>query len=328
MPQKDWNFFELIQEGWQIVIRHSGLWWFGLCIALGDLVLNVRISQSSEKYINQQLNIILQSWPTGYIALFALGMLVLLFISLAFFLIRIAGIISIIQSVGGLEKKRPSRFTLRSLIKCAKLFGKQIFLSWLFVSIATSLSFFLLFAPVAILFRSESAVAGTIMAIPAVILFLFLFAIGYFMEKYAYCYIILARMSVIPAFKAAYKLFRLNVKESFIMGACSVGLLMATIIVLVFLFIVLGSIFLVPAVVVYGLLATKGAYIVAFVGILAYGFVAIYVSSFAEAYYHTLWALFFKHIAKPKDLEFVEEKVGAVEAAEEKLPVPEIPEGA
>lgn len=319
--KKKIEYIQILKDSWKIIWNNKYLWWFGFFIVLGgyfNLQLPVNKNRDWEEKISAGREKIL-SFLNNHFKWITVGLIILAIIAIAILILKIISQVAIIKSVNSLQKGEKSNFSI-GFKKGRKYFWKLLVIDLIFGFLALGI-LVVLFLPVAFLFHIKSYITASLLLILAILIFIPLIILVSFLKKYAYFYLVLAKLGIRRSVESAYQVFRENTLASLIMALL---LLVIKIIAGIIMFIIifpLALIFLLAGLIIYLLLAKIGIFIAAGLGILIFIFIIFLLSSIMTAFFQTAWLLFFKEIATIKIEEADKAKA---RIAGEKTPCPDM----
>lgn len=307
------DYFRVLEKAWKIVWRNKFLWVLGLGVFTANVFSNIRWFGNDEKILNQGQDFasVLPATP----AILFSGLLLLT----VFIVLRFWSMVGIYQSVSYLE--HDNKITLLEAFKEAKYFLRPVLSIWFVINILLLVVSFVLFFPVAILVSWKSYVLGTAVGIAAFLIFLPVFIIAAYVEKYGYFYVIFSKLNVPEAMESAYQLFAKKVVPSIVMSAALLIIWLLAAFGITILLVVVALFALIPGISLYALLGNGGIAIVALPALIFILSVILLTGAVFEAYRHTIWTLFFRKIAAAPISE--KEKVKAEKVREEKIAEPQ-----
>lgn len=292
-------YFAILKKSFVITWKNRYLWWFGFFTLLSNIGgFNYLHNNHSDNHPPLALENIPYSSPRIIAGLTIISVLLVL--------IAILSIISrgaLISSVGKLVKKKDANF------KTGYRSGKKNF--WKIFSIALFSGVFLLLVmlilapPVFFLFLNHSYILGFIMATLAVIIFIPLIILVFYIKLFSYLYAILGGLTPWAAIENAYNLFRKNIRASILMTLffIPINLLFFFSIILILIPIAL---FILPIALLFFLLAgTPGMIVAGMIGLFFLAIYILYVRSILEVFAQTIWIIFFHVLAAPKEKEII-----------------------
>lgn len=309
---------DILKNAFLITWKNKFLWFFGFLILLASISFN--FNANSDSVFRQQESLqksadFIQSNPTLFTAL----ALVLFFVLIAIFLLRIMAVAGIIKSVSDIGLY--SQLSVFAILREAKkylwrLLAVEFFVGVLLVAVALVLA-----APILYLFVLKANLLAYCIMVAAFAIILPLAILACYLHRYAVYYIVLANENLKVSLESAYNIFTKNIKESLMMGLVSIGMNLALIIV-VFLLYMLSAIVFVPFGVIAYLLFAKTGLMVLLMIVMPFLIVATgLMLSWYESFLQTAWFLFFQQLAFEKNKE---KKIVEKMEAEEKIPAPEI----
>lgn len=317
--KKKIDYVSIIKEAINITLKNRLLWWFGFLAMFGGgfgsfnytLPNNSSEERMDEMEIMNMMRRAAYYWDM-YKEWIILGIVVVLLILIGLYVLGLIGRGGLIDSIFKVTKKEI--FSFSSGFKRGLHFLGRIFLIDLFFSLAFLVSLFVLAFPVVRLFMLKSYGVAISLGIVAILLFVSIGFLFFYLRKYAQMYLVSSDVNVSDSLKLSYKLFEKNIKESLIMGV----LVVATNFVVGIGFMVLIMVLLVPSaiigVIVYNIgqkpimIAALVLAIILFVGIM------MFISSVVTVFFETIWVLFFGEIGKDgEESEVLGEKEKSVE---------------
>jgi hypothetical protein len=321
----DWDFtdmkkiqyLDILKRAFLMTWNNKFLWVFGLFVFLGSLNSNLnfntgKVSETNEKF--QSVVNFMQSNPRTSLAL---GLMFLL-VAIVFFLMRFLGMAAIIKSANNISVYSQSK--IRAVFSEAEKYLWRLLLLEIIVNLALLVVIIILVFPISYLFALKANTLAILSGIIAVVIFVPLLLIAYFLRRYAYFYIVLGDMKIRMSLELAYSLLRKNIRESLIMGCTTIA---AAVVFLAAAFIfIAASVIMIVAIglALYFLLTKIGAVIVFVAGGITGIILLLILFSWYSSFVQTIWVLFFQEISLEKQPEKkLEEKVDSAE----KIPTPE-----
>jgi hypothetical protein len=296
-------YFVILKKSFVITWKNRYLWWFGFFTLLSNISGFDYLHNDHPK--NYPL-LSLEKLPhTSPWILTGLTIISILLISITILSIISRG--ALISSIGKLIENKNTNF------KTGYRFGKKNF--WKIFSIALFSGVFLLTGmliltpPVIFLFLNHSYLLGFIMATIAVIIFIPLIFLVFYIKLFGYLYAILGGLTSWAAIENAYNLFRKNIHASILMALIFIPINLLFFFSLILILVPIALLVLPIALFFFLLAGTPGAIVAGMIGLL---FLAIYilsVRSVLEVFAQTIWILFFHEIAAPKEKEIIIEPV-------------------
>jgi len=301
------NYIAIIKEAWQITWKNKYLWWFGFLVALSGGVgsnfssSNWKGNDGWEEGAKQKIS----EWAALYWEWIILGVILVGLLMLVFFILSVWGRSALVIALGKIttQKLTPEPMSFKVGMKEGKQFfwpilGLNLFLFG--IGIAT---FIILGTPIAILFYLKAYWVGAFLAFGGLTIFILLIILLAYLQKFGVIYLILGKVSFWAALENAYLLFRRNLLPSIIMGAIFIPLgFLAGLAALAFVLTIL-LIFLIPGLLAYFLIGKWTIILLSILGILILLAGILTINSIYAVLAQTIWILFFRQIALPKEEE-------------------------
>jgi hypothetical protein len=314
------NYLEIFKKAWKITWENKYLWWFGLFLVLGggfnfDFPRNFNGGEKANKISDSMANFLSSHEDVVLAVIFILFFLWLVFVVLG--IISKAGLLKTLVKI---EKNEINSF------KDGFKNGKKYF--WKLIGISLILGFsvfvlvFVLSVPVILLFIIKSIVLGIFAAFLAILIFIPLVILAYFLGRYSNFYIVLSELGIKSSLENSYLLFRKNIFPSIIMALFFIPVSITLFFIVILTAIIVGIIFLIIGFILYAIFSNAGVIITVIFGSLVLLALFIFISSVYQVFCQTAWLLFFKEIASVEEEE-IEEEVLEKEVAEKSLPNPE-----
>jgi len=317
---KQIDFKNILLSAWKIARKNKYLWQFGFVLTVASFFPNMMILVDDER--REMLGVSNFFWLENFLTknffknenVLAIFLVTALIFSLARIVFQGALIFSIEKEI---EKKKNN-------FKIGLKKGKIYFWSLFFFSLISEgiifLAFFVLFFPVAILVSKGSYVGGIFLGFSALLIFISLVGLIFFLKKFGYLYLVLGKLNIRESMELAYALFRKNFWQSLWMGLNIFFLSLISICVF-FIFTGFLTIFFLGLSLFFGFIFGKVIEFfifgtVVFLFLLA-GFFSI---SFFQVFLQTAWILFFHEVAKTKKPEMLEVEM-AKDFSEKTLPL-------
>lgn len=311
------NYKELIAQAFSLNWKNKFLWFFGFFLFLSSVVTNVNTYNGNflEKLnLLPSLTAFTQVHPNIFI-----GMIILfLFTIIALFALRIMSTVAITKSVNNINLYRQisiKNIFLETKTSFWRLFWLELLLSLVLAFIIGTLSF-----PISYLFFLDAKIFAFFLLAFAIVIFIPLILLAFYLRKYAYFFIILGDFKLKVSIESAYLLTIKNMRESLRMGIANILLEFLFLFILLTICIANVIIFTPLALVSYLLFASIGATTVLVVGIIALTIELIVLFSWYNSFLQTAWFLFFQRLSFKKDTK---EKLDVKEKIKESVPSPE-----
>lgn len=300
------DYVGIVREAIRITINNKILWWFGFLAIFSGSYLSFNYSfpgKSSDKkfdemeYMNM-LRRISFYWDL-YKEWIILGVLVIIFLLIIFYILGLIGRGALINSVFKIIKKET--FSFSSGFGKGVYFLGRLFLINLFFSLTFLLAVFILIFPVIRLVILKSYVTAFLLGLVAFLLLISIAILFFYFRRYGEMYLIGNDLSVSNSIKLAYRLFEKNIKESFIMGLV---LMIVNLIIGVGLILILLGIsvpFGIAGVIFYKIAGKMVVSILGIIVIVAFVGLMTFARSILNVFFETIWVLFFHEIAKRKE---------------------------
>jgi len=313
------NYIAIIKEAWQITWKNKYLWWFGLFVALsGGIGSNFSSGWKKENGWEEDAKQKISDWAALYWEWLVLGLILLILLMIVFSILNVWGRSALVVSLGRITAKEPVQEPMN--FKAGMKEGKKFF--WpilglnLFLFGIGAATLIILGTPIAILFYLKAYWTGVFLASGGLIIFILLVILFSFLQKFGIIYLILGKVSFWSAFENAYALFRRNFWPSIIMGIIFIPLgLLAGLAALAFILAVL-LIFLIPGLLAYFLMGKWAIIALIILGMLILIAGILAINSVYAVLAQTIWILFFRQIALPKEEEKVVEVIKEIKPAE------------
>jgi len=298
MEQKNISYLEIFKESFRITWENKFLWFFGFFIMAGT---------ATNSFI----------WELGDIQKDWFFIMTISVFFLAFFLLlsvgKIIGQTAIIIFSG--KETLDKNIGFRKLFKKSSRFIWKLLLLDLLLAMVILLVASTLSVPVIFLIFAKSELSAFIVGLFALVIFIPLATLAFFIKKFSYIYIILSDLDILNSIENSYLLFKKNIIESLMMLfflllaglACALALFITLVIVGMPLIFVVFSLSLIMPKIITVFIATI------FIAITTLIFIT--VRSIFETFGQISWTLFFKNIAGIK----IDEK----EILKETLPIKE-----
>ncbi len=314
------NYVSIIKEAWQITWKNRYLWWFGLLVSLSSGVSSNFSSGNWEEKSGWEENVRqkVSDWAALYWEWIVLGCILLFLLMVVFLILNIWGRSALVDSLGKITTKNPTPEAVN--FKLGMKEGRKFF--WpilgldLFLLGMVLATLIILGTPIAILFYLKAYWVGGFLTFVGLLIFILLVVLFTYLQKYGTLYLVLGKVSFWAALENAYWLFRRNLLPSIIMGAIFIPLgLLAGLAALMFILACL-LIFLIPGLLAYFLLGKWMIILLAILGIIILLVGILIINSVYAVFTQTVWILFFRQIALPKEEEKVAEVVAEIKPAE------------
>jgi len=304
---KEINFFKIIKESFALAWQKKYLWLFGLFITLGSIG-SFNFSFEPEKNAEDKEVIEkIHSFIISHLPLFITIAIILALLFILFFLLSILGRGSLIKSIALELEDKKSNFKLG--LNSGKKYFKNLFnlvlLSFLFI-----FGILIVMAlPIIFLFKTGVTIPAIILSVLAVLIFIPLLFLLYFLINLGQIYIVLGDLSLKQSIENAYILFKKNMLVNlvliFILWFVKITLFIAVAILLIPVIII----FALFGLLLYFLFKLVGIIIAVSLGALALICIFFIVNSFYEVLRQAVWIKFFQKIAKPKPTKELLEKI-------------------
>jgi len=215
------QYSNILKQSFLLTWKNKFLWFFGFMIFLSLLI---------EEAVN-----LVGSLPFGGSVIFdwlrpfvnmdndsnLLVSILMLAIIIGFMLLRILGIGSLIKSISNLPLYRQIKIHL--IVKDASQYYWRLLGVDFVLGLVIFFLFCLLVIPIATLFTLKAYLFGSLTILSALIIFVPLLFLVFFLRKFCNILIVLSGMNVKTAFEFSYSIFRQNIKESLLMGLIILG---------------------------------------------------------------------------------------------------------
>lgn len=313
--KKKINYIQILKNAWQIVWENKYFWWFGFFIALGGGGgFNFQLPMDEGRWNNKEAEVSQEEilgflnshseWIIG-------GLIAIVVIAVTFMVMRIISQAAIIKSTDDIQKGETSSFSV-GFKNGRQYFWKLFAINLIFGFLSLGL-IIVLFLPVTFLFYVKSYIAAVLLAILALFILIPLAVLFAFLKKYAYFYLVLAKLGIRRSIENAYQVFCKNILASIIMALIllAVGIIAGLAVFILVIFLAIAFLFM--GLMFYLAFAKLGIFIIAALGILIFILIVFLFSSVREAFFQTAWLLFFKGIAAIKVKETNKVKSGVAE---------------
>lgn len=276
------DYIDIFERAIKISWKYKFLWFFGFFVFFGSFSFNYNFNNNDSLWIGFYVKTVV-------------------FVCLVFlYVMRILSTISLIKSSNDLAVYRNSS-TLVILKESTESFWKIFFMEIL-LGIFLLITLLVIAVPIATLFLMGANFLGFLAFILGMIIAIPLIVLVYFLKKYAYLYIVVAKNNLRKSIEAAYFLLNDNTRESFVMAGTIVGIMVIVVIATIFLFMFILIIF--GAICMFLFFVSKITALILgiiFSIILLVNFILIF--SFAQSFLQIAWVLFFKKLSFIKSEE-------------------------
>ncbi|HMN19298.1 MAG TPA: hypothetical protein PKA31_01715 [Candidatus Moranbacteria bacterium] len=303
---------EILLKSWKITWNNKKLWWLGFFVALGSVGQSFSYKGDTEsgpvgnmeKLWNFALN------HTGIVITVA-SLALLLFVGLL--VLRIFSQAALIRSLSDLPVF--ATLPIRTLLgEGRKFFWRIMGIDFLFFAAIIS-ALLALGMPVFFLISLESNILAAMVAGMALLIFLPLAILAYFVRTFAYLYAVIANFGMRKAIEGAYLLWRRKIGESIAL-ALILGLIgfvaflgaFATVLIAAIPLVVLGAL-------AYAVFAQAGLFVIIGIGIALLLGLLFFVQAVLTVFSQSAWVLFFQshamHKVPEKELDKEESRMVA-----------------
>lgn len=309
------NYLSILKRAWTITWSNKYLWWFGFFIALtstGGFFNYYADRKDDSQWINQQMS----DFAAAHSGLVISGILVALVICIILLVMRILSRGALIEGTAKIAKGEKGSF--KQGIKNSKKYFWRIFLISFLVQLAVATIAILIATPIVFLFMTKSYILGALLTLVGILIILPLFILAFFLENFAFIYVVLSNISIVDAIENSYNLFRKNTGSSIVMALIFLPIAIIVGLASIMLFLFLAIIFLVIGLVFFFIFGKIGAIIIVVLAAISILLLFLGVRSIYETFYQAVWVFFFHEIASPKieekNAETVPEEIKAAPA--------------
>ncbi len=306
------NYLEIFRESFRVIWQKKMLCVFGFFIMLGSGMNGFTSDwEKMEGFQPKSLlgNIIGNEFLLAFLFLFFL-LVVFLLVAL-----RIIAQASLITAVG--NENQPKEFSFSFLFRQGKTHLKKLFLLDILFAVSLLVFLFVLLLPVISLVLAKSKLLALLVGMFALLIFIPVYILAYFVKKFAYMYIVLSNLSIRSSIESAYKIFKDNIGKVllFTLFLLGIGLLFG--IALIASLLIAGLPLLLIGAILSLIFAKAGLYFSIGFGILLLVIIFAVAQSFIETFGQISWTLLFKKLAGIKiSQEESEEKIITEETME------------
>ncbi|MFA6383585.1 MAG: hypothetical protein WCX17_04120 [Parcubacteria group bacterium] len=296
------NYLSILKKAWSITWSNKYLWWFGFFIALtstGNIFTYSNDNEKSTQWINQQMSDLIAAHGGLVIS----GILFALVICIILLVMRILSRGALIEGTAKAAKGEKGNFTQG--VKNGKKYFWRIFLISFLVQLAMATIAILIATPIVFLFMTKSYVLGALLTLVGILIIIPLFILAFFLENFAFIYVVLSNISMVDAIENSYNLFRKNMGSSVVMALIFLPISIIIGLASIMLFLFLAIIFLVIGLVFFFIFGKIGAIMIVVLAAISILLLFFGVRSIYETFYQAAWVFFFHEIASPK----IEEKI-------------------
>jgi hypothetical protein len=318
------DYSAILQEAISITWKNKFLWWFGFILALGsggaDLgkMFNQASSESPQPETLPEPEIVL-NFLHSHISWVVAGIIIVLSLGIAFWLLKTICFAGLITSINSLKKNQPASFKIG--FGKGKLFlGRLIVLEAIF-TLAIFLLLGIITAPVVFLVFQKAYPLAIILGLIGIILILSLSFVFGFIRYFSRLYIVLSNINLRESLELSYALFAKNFIPGIVLSLLFVGIGILIGLASLIIFLPLGLVFFLIEASLRSALGLQGS---AFALIL---FSPIFLGagslfgSLIIVFRETTWYLFFVKIARDPEKELGSEKISTEN--QERAPQPE-----
>jgi len=303
---KSIDFWNFLKEALALAWKKKYLWWLGFFASIGSsggfnfpyTPENNEKDFPKEKFLN---------FFSENLSLIIILAVIALIIFLAILILSIIAKGALIKSIAFEidEKKLEPK---KSLGIGKKYFWKILFFN-LFFTFSILVIMLLMAVPIIFLFLIEAIVPAILLIFIALLIFIPIAFLINFLFQLGIIYLVLGELSIWQSIDKAYRLWKNNILESFVMllifFATRIFLGMAFLIT----FLAVALVFLPIVFIFYLIFKTTGLIISISLGVIVLLAILFAVRGFYEVFRQTTWIKFFLIIAKPKLEEKVLEKI-------------------
>ena len=317
---KEINFVKLIKESIVFAWQKKYLWWFGFFIALGSFGSLTFPSETEDSEENSEVFEKISYFISNHQTLFISIVVALLILFVLFFILSILGRGALIKTT--YLELEVGKFNFKKGLN----FGKKFFWRILTLFILAFFSIFgiilIMAVPIFFFIVSKLIIPAILLGILAILILIPILLLTYFLLGYGQLFLVLGNLSIKQSLENAYGLLQKNLASSLVLLFAflivGISFFICTIIVfipLMIIFVLLGFLF-------YYFLKTTGLIIIISIAILIFLIIFFIIRSFYEVFRQVVWIKFFQIIAKPKAKQETTSKI-----LEQKLqPTPNIAE--
>jgi hypothetical protein len=311
------QYSEILKQSLIMTWKNKFMWFFGLLIFFGSLNFSLKIDTKMLSTLSEEFQAaarFIQNNPGNSF----MTILLLVAGTLILFFLRVIGISGIIKSANNIVIYKQS--TIKAIISETKKYLSRLVLLEIIINAAIFIILIIFLTPIAYLFTLKANVLAITSFVIAVLIFVPLAIVAYYLRRYAYFFIVLSDTKIKMALEMAYELLRKNIKASLIMACLSivmgVAFFLAVLIFIILIFIVAVAFGLIT----YLMLSKTGAAIILAAVTILGSLVVLILFSWYFAFVQTVWVLFFQQISldKQKEKAVIEKTESA-----ENVPTPE-----
>lgn len=310
------DYTKILKNSFKITRENKFLWLFGLMLALGgggtSFNFNFPGGGSSDDKIDEMtyMNAMRKVeffWNT-YKELIILGIVFLVFLGIAFYVLGLIARGGLIDSIFKILKNEEANFK-KGFKSGVGYLGRMFLIS--LTAIVTSLGLLIILAvPVIRLIVLESYVLGIVLGIVAFFIFFTFMILLSFLIRYAEIYLVSSNLGALESMKLGYRLFEKNIGNSILMGLIFMGISFVVGIGILFMLFALGIPTMLIGLVIYGVAGETVSIGLFVLAVILFMLLMIFISSLMNVFSQAVWVLFFEEIAREKeDDTFVDENV-------------------
>lgn len=303
------DYAKILKKSFRITIENKFLWLFGLMLALGgggtSFNFNFPSGGSSDEKIDEMtymnaMRKVTYYWEM-YKELIILGIVLLVLLGIAFYVLALIARGGLIGSIFKILKNEEVNFK-KGFKEGAGYLGRMFLIS--LATMCSSIGLLVILAvPVIRLFVLKSYVAGSILGIFALFIFITFIILLSFLIRYAEIYLVSSNLGAYDSMKLGYRLFEKNIGNSLLMGLVFMGInFVVGMGILVMLF-VLGIPTMLIGIVIYGVAGKTVSITLLILAVLLFMFLMIFISAVMNVFAQAVWILFFEEIARENNEE-------------------------
>jgi hypothetical protein len=299
------QYFEIFKKALLLAWKNKFLWFFGFVVFIGGTISNLNINSDDIAQLGNKFDFFSQlivKFPNFSITL----SLFLFLVMVGLFLFRVIAIAAIIK--GANDPNLFKQLSKKAIINDAKAFFGRLLWVELLISLALGVIFLVISVPVLYLFSVNAKIFAFMALVLAIVIFLPLLVLAYYLRRYANMYVVLGNFQLKMAFDAAYLLFEKNVKKSLLMGIISITTMLSLFILCIVLIIIVALVLSPFGLLAYWIFAKAGLAGVIIVGVILFLVALVALLSFYQIFLQAAWLYFFQEIAleKQKDVKIME----------------------
>lgn len=296
-------YLEIFGKAFLFTWKNRYLWWFGFFLTLANIGgFNYFYGDAGKNPTSPVMENL-----SRYSQWIFIGILFALVIIIALAILGLLSRGALISSVEKINRNQPTDF--KASFKEGKKYFWKIFSISIFSGLFIFAALLILAPPVAFLFLNHNYFLGGVMATLAVIIFIPLLILVFYLKIFGNLYAVLGGLKPWAAIESAYNLFRKNIRPSILVAVFFIPIGLLFFLLVIFTLIPIAFVVLPLALLFFLLVGPFGAAVAGIIGLILLAICIFFLRAVLEVFFQTVWILFFHEIAAPKEKEIATESV-------------------